>query len=64
MSLDVKNLYTNVKTAEAIESALKELYCSNEYPEIPRSTKKTLLGLAVMIFHFMCKKCGTLNRKN
>ena len=37
VSLDVKSLYTNVPVEEAIEIALKELYSSDEVPEIPRS---------------------------
>ena len=41
VSLDVKSLYTNVPVEEAIEIALKELYSSDEVPEIPRSAMKT-----------------------
>ena len=36
--------------------ALKELYSSDEVPEIPRSAMKSLLRLAVTNVHFKCKK--------
>ena len=56
VSLDVKNLYTNVTVEEAIEIALRELYSSDEVPEIPRSAMKSLLRLAVTNVHFKCNK--------
>ena len=56
VSLDVKSLYTNVPVEEAIEIALKELYSSDEVPEIPRSAMKSLLRLAVTNVHFKCNK--------
>ena len=56
VSLDVKNLYTNVPVEEAIEIALKELYSSDEVPEIPRSAMKSLSRLLVTNFHFKCNK--------
>ena len=56
VSLDVKSLYTNVPVEEAIEIALKELYPSDEVPEIPRSAMKSLLRLAVTNVHFKCNK--------
>ena len=54
--LNVKSLYTNVSVEEAIEIALKELYSSDEVPEIPRSAMKSLLRLAVKNVHFKCNK--------
>ena len=56
VSLDVKSLYTNVPVEEAIEIALKELYSSDQVPEIPRSAMKSLLSLAVTNVHFKCNK--------
>ena len=56
VSLDVKSLYTNVTVEEAIEIALRELYSSDEVPEIPRSAMKSLLRLAVTNVHFKCNK--------
>ncbi|XP_075241616.1 uncharacterized protein LOC142336591 [Convolutriloba macropyga] len=56
VSLDVKSLYTNVLDEEAIEIALKELYSSDEVPEIPRSAMKSLSRLAVTSVHFKCNK--------
>ena len=56
VSLDVKNLYTNVPVDEAIEIVLKELYSSDEVPEIPRSAMKSLLRLAVRSVQFKCNK--------
>ena len=62
VSRDVKSLYTNVPVEEAIETALKELYSSDEVPETPRSAMKSLLRLAVKMFMLSVIKCGTLNR--
>ena len=56
VSLDVKSLYTNVPVEEAIEIARKELYSSDEVPEIPSSAMKSLLRLAVTNVHFKCNK--------
>ena len=56
VSLDVKSLYTNVPVEEAIEIALKELYSSDEVPEIPRSAMKSILRPAVTNVHFKCNK--------
>ena len=47
VSLGVKNLYTKVPSEEAIEIALKELYSSDEIPEIPRSAMKSLFRQAL-----------------
>ena len=54
--LDVKSLYTNVPVEEAIEIALKELYSSDEVPEIPRSAMKRFWRLAVTNVHPKCNK--------
>ena len=54
VSLDVKSLYTKVPFEEANEIALKELYSSDEVPEIPRSPMKSLLRLAITNVHFKC----------
>ena len=56
VSLDAKSLNTNVPIEEAIEIALKELYSSDEVPEIPRSAMKSLLRLAATNDHFKCNK--------
>ena len=56
VSLDVKSLYTNVPVEEAIEIALKDLYSSDEVPEIPSSATKSLLRPAVTNVHFKCNK--------
>ena len=56
VSLDVKSLYTNVPVEEAIEIALKDLYSSDEVPEIPKSATKSLLKLAVKNVHIKCIK--------
>ena len=56
VSFDVKSLYTNVPVEEAIETVLKELYSSDEVPEILRSAMKSLLRLAVTKAHFSCNK--------
>ena len=56
VSLDVENLYTNVKVEEAIEVSIKELYSRDEIPEISRSAVKSLLRLAVTNIHFKCNK--------
>ena len=56
LSLDVRGLYTNVPVEGAIEIALKELYSSYEIPEVPRSTMKSHLRLALTNVHFKCKK--------
>ena len=54
VSLDVKNLYTNVPVEDVF--ALKELYSIDEVPEVPRSAIKSLLRLAVTNVHFKCNK--------
>ena len=54
VSLELKNLYTNVPVGEAIEIALREVYSSNQAPDIPRSAMKSLLKLAVTNVHFKC----------
>ena len=41
---------------EAIEIALKDLYFSDNIPEIPRSAMKSILRLAVTNVHFKCNK--------
>ena len=56
VSLDVKNLCTNVPVEDAIAIALKKLYSSDEILEIPRSAMKILSRLAVIKVHFKCKK--------
>ena len=56
VSLDVKSLYTNVTAEEAIEIAIKDLYSSDENPEISRSAVKSLLRLAVTNVHFKYNK--------
>ena len=53
-SLDVRSLYTNVPVNEAIELALSKLYNSDQVHEMPTSTLKTLLKLAVTKISFKC----------
>ena len=45
ISLDVKNLYTNVPLKDVMDIALKTLYSQNELPDLSRSKKykETLL---------------------
>ena len=56
LSLDVKSLYTNVPVKEAINIALRSLYARDDKPEIPRTTMKRLLELAVTNVHFKCNE--------
>ena len=55
LSLDVKSLYTKVSVNEAINIALRSLYARDDEPDIPRTTMKRLLELAVTNVHFKCK---------
>ena len=55
VSLNVKILYTN-SPVEKIEIALKEVYSSNDGPEIPMSTMKSFLRLAATNVYIKCKK--------
>ena len=48
--------YNNVPVEEAIEIVVKELYSSKEVLVIPRSTMKSLLGLAVTNAHLKCNE--------
>ena len=58
ISLDVKNLYTNVPLKDVIDIALKTLYSQNELPDLSRSTRKRFLYMAVSNVHFECnEKC-------
>ena len=52
LSLDVKSLYTKVPVNEAINIALRSLYARDDEPDIPRTTMKRLLELAVTNVHF------------
>ena len=54
LSLAVRRLCTNIAVEKAIESALGEVYFSDEVPEIPRSIMNSLLRLAVTNFQFNC----------
>ena len=56
LSLDVKSLYTNVPVKEAINIALRSLYARDDKPDIPRTTMKRLLELAVNNLHFKCNE--------
>ena len=56
LSLDVKILYTNVPVKEAIDIALRSLYASDYKPDIPKTTVKRLLELAVTNVHFKCNE--------
>ena len=58
LSLNVKNLYTNVPVKEAINIALRSFYARDDKPVIPRTTMKRLLELAVTNVLFKCKKDG------
>ena len=55
VSLHVKILYTKLPV-EKIEIALKEVYSSDEGPEIPRSAMKSFLRVAATNVHIKCKK--------
>ena len=54
ISLNVKNLYTNVPLKEAVEIALRRFYEQINPPETSRKTMKKLLNLAVGKVHFKC----------
>ena len=54
ISLDVKNLYTNVPLKKAVAIALRRLYEQVNPPETSRKTMKKLLNLAVSNVHFKC----------
>ena len=56
LSLDVKNLYSNVPVKEAINIALRSFYARDDKPDISRTTMKRLLELAVTKVH--CQKDG------
>ena len=56
LSLDVKSLYTNVPVKEAIYIALRSHYATDYKADIPRTTKKRLLELAVPNVHFKCNE--------
>ena len=56
LSLDVKSLYTNVPVKEAINIALRSLYARDDKSDIPRTTMKRLLELAVTNVHFKCNE--------
>ena len=68
LSLDVKSLYINVPVKEAINIALRLLYTGDDKPDIPRTTMKHLLELAVGNVHFKyngswyCQKDGLAMR--
>ena len=48
--------YTNVPVKEAINIALQLLYARDDKPDIPRTTMKRLLELAVTNVHFKCNE--------
>ena len=54
ISLDVKNLHTNVPIKKAIDIAFKKLYNQNEPHDLSRSTMKRLLYMAVCDVQFNC----------
>ena len=54
--LDVKSLYTNVPVNEDINIALRSFYARDDKPDIPRTTMKRLLELAVTNVHFKCSE--------
>ena len=54
ISLDVKNLFTNVPLREAVELAQRRLYEQVNPSEISRKTMKKLLNLSVSKVHFKC----------
>ena len=56
LPLDVKSLYTNVPLREAINIALRSFYARDDKPDIPRTTMKPLLKLAVTGVHFKCRE--------
>ena len=56
LSLDVKSLYTNVPVKKAINIALRSLYARDDKPDIPRTTMKRLLELAITNVHFKCNE--------
>ena len=56
LSLDVKSLYTNIPVKEAINIALRSLDARDDKPDIPRTTMKRLLELAVTNVHFKCNE--------
>ena len=55
LSLDV-SLYTNVPVKKAINIALRSLYATDDKSNIPRTTMKRLLELAVTNVHFTCNE--------
>ena len=54
--MDVKSLYTNVPVKEAISNALRSVYARDDKPDMPRTTMKRLLELAVTNVHFKCNE--------
>ena len=56
ISLDVKNLYTNVSLNEAIDIALRKLYEQEKPPSMTRKTTKRLLNMAVSQVNFKCNE--------
>ena len=56
LSLDIKSLDTNVPVKEAGNIALQLLYARDDKPDIPRTTMKRLLKLAVTNVHFKCNE--------
>ena len=56
LSLVVKSLYTNVPVKKAINIALRSHYARDDKPDIPRTTVKRLLELAVFNVHFKCNE--------
>ena len=56
LSLAIKSLYSNVPIKEVIEIALRSLYGRDDKPDIPRTTMKRLLELAVTDVHFKCNE--------
>ena len=52
----MKTLYTEVPVKEAINFALRSLYARDDKRDIPRTTMKRLLDLAVTNVHFKCNE--------
>ena len=55
VSLDEKSQNKNFPVNEAIEIALRSRYSSDHFPEVSRSSLKTLLKLAVTKVCFKCR---------
>ena len=63
LSLDVKSLYINFPVKEAINIALRSLYAKDDTPDIPRTTMKRLLELALTNVHFNCNEIWCCQKK-